>query len=55
MRDRVIITLITLLLTLAAPVWASESGCTSAPPSGGKASGEGLRAYVDPVSGKLLS
>ena len=55
MRDRVIISLTVLLFALTAPVWASESGCTSAPPSDKKASGEGLRVYVDPETGELLS
>lgn len=56
MRDRVIISLTVLLIALTAPVWASESGCTSEPPpSDKKASGEGLKIYVDPETGELLS
>jgi hypothetical protein len=55
MRDRVIISLTVLLFALTAPVWASESGCKSAPPPDKKASGEGLRIYVDPETGELLS
>ena len=55
MRDRVIISLIALLFATAAPGWASGSGCTDKTPSVGKASGEGLKVYVDPETGELLS
>ena len=55
MRNRVIIPLIALLFALAAPGWASESGCTGVTPSAEKASGEGRKVYVDPETGELLS
>ncbi len=55
MRDRVIIPLIALLFVLAAPGWASESGCTGVTPSAENASGEGRKVYVDPETGELLS
>ncbi len=55
MRDRVVIPLVALLYALAAPGWASESGCTGESLSAETASGEGQRAYVDPETGELLS
>jgi hypothetical protein len=55
MHDLVIMPLIALLFALAAPVWASESGCTGVTPSAGVPSGEGQIAYVDPETGELLS
>ena len=55
MRSRVIIPLIVLYFVLAAPVLASESGCTPVPPPDEKTSHESLKVYVDPETGELLS
>ena len=55
MRARFIIPLIVLHFALAAPAWASESGCTGVPSSNGNAPGEALKIYVDPKTGELLS
>ena len=55
MRNRVIIPQIALLIALAAPGWASESGCKDVTPSAEKASGEGRTVYIDPETGELLS
>ncbi len=55
MCDRAFIPLIALLFALAAPGWASDSGCTGETPPEGKASGGGLRVHVDPETGELLS
>jgi len=55
MGYRIIIPLISMIFTLAAPVWASGSGCTQENPSDSSVPAEGLRAYVDPNTGKLLS
>ena len=55
MGYRIIIPLITLVFTLAGPVWASESGCTQTISSDSKAPTEGLKVYVDPKTGELLS
>jgi len=55
MGYRIIIPLVTLIITLTGPVWPSESGCTQANPSESKAPAEGLRVFVDPNTGELLS
>jgi hypothetical protein len=52
---RIVIPLITLIFTILEPVWASESGCTQVSPRNSKAPTEGLRVYVDPKTGELLS
>lgn len=55
MGYRTTIPLILLFCSLTGPVWASESGCTSEDSPAEKAQGEGLKAYVDPDTGELLS
>jgi hypothetical protein len=55
MGYRIIISLVTLFFALTGPAWASESDCTDVIQLGENAPGEGLRAYVDPKTGELLS